>query len=52
MSGTIQGQSAASAKQGSKDQAKGNIPGMDSLEDREQGASGVASGKMGSGGGS
>ncbi|KAB2110630.1 hypothetical protein AG0111_0g1154 [Alternaria gaisen] len=38
VSETVQGQSAEASKEGNKQQAKGNVPGQDSLTDRASGA--------------
>ncbi|RYN34037.1 hypothetical protein AA0114_g11882 [Alternaria tenuissima] len=35
VSETVQGQSAEASKEGNKQQAKGNVPGQDSITDRE-----------------
>jgi len=39
-------QSAEASKEGNKQQAKGNVPGQDSLTDRASGALGAASDKI------
>ncbi|RYN89727.1 hypothetical protein AA0120_g6468 [Alternaria tenuissima] len=38
VSETVQGQSAEASKEGNKQQAKGNVPGQDSITDRASGA--------------
>ncbi|EWC44466.1 hypothetical protein DRE_06734 [Drechslerella stenobrocha 248] len=46
ISETIQGKSAEVSKEGNKEQAKGNVPGKDSLAERASGALGAASDKF------
>ena len=46
VSETVQGKSAEASKEGNKQQAKGNVPGQDSISDRVSGAMGAASDKM------
>ncbi|KAF2718414.1 hypothetical protein K431DRAFT_287692 [Polychaeton citri CBS 116435] len=46
VSETIQGGSAEASKEANKQQAKGNVPGQDSLSDRASGAFGAASDKL------
>lgn len=46
VSETIQGNTAEASKEGNKQQAKGNIPGQDSLSDRASGAFGAVSDKL------
>ncbi|KAK4991434.1 hypothetical protein LTR66_003042 [Elasticomyces elasticus] len=46
VSETIQGKSAEASKEGNKQQAKGNVPGQDSLTDRASGAMGAMSDKL------
>jgi len=46
VSETVQGKSAEASKEGNKQQAKGNVPGQDSMSDRLSGAMGAASDKM------
>lgn len=46
VSETIQGNSAEASKEANKQQAKGNVPGQDSLTDRASGALGAASDKI------
>merc|ERR1712108_25138 len=43
---TVQGQSAEANKEANKQQAKGNVPGQDSITDRASGALNAASDKM------
>ncbi|MCJ1445723.1 MAG: Glucose-repressible protein [Stictis urceolatum] len=43
---TIQGKSAEASKEGNKQQAKGNVPGSDSISDRVSGATGAVSDKL------
>merc|ERR1711900_68733 len=43
---TVQGQTAEANKEANKQQAKGNVPGQDSLTDRASGALNAASDKM------
>lgn len=46
VSETIQGKSAEASKEANKEQAKGNVPGNDSITDRASGALGAASDKI------
>merc|ERR1712048_581754 len=46
VSETIQGQSAEASKEGNKQQAKGNVPGQDSITDRASGALNAAGDKL------
>jgi len=46
VSETIQGSSAEASKEGNKQQAKGNVPGQDSLTDRASGALNAAGDKI------
>ena len=46
VSETVQGQSAEASKEGNKQQAKGNVPGQDSLTDRASGALDATSDKL------
>ncbi|KAF1826962.1 uncharacterized protein K489DRAFT_375045 [Dissoconium aciculare CBS 342.82] len=46
VSETIQGKSAEASKEANKEQAKGNVPGKDSLSDRVSGATGAISDKL------
>ncbi|KAF2009057.1 hypothetical protein BU24DRAFT_402418 [Aaosphaeria arxii CBS 175.79] len=46
VSETIQGTSAEASKEANKEQAKGNIPGQDSIGDRVSGALGAGSDKL------
>lgn len=46
VSETIQGKSAEASKEGNKQQAKGNVPGQDSITDRISGATGAVSDKL------
>jgi Ras-related protein Rap-1B len=46
VSETIQGQSAEASKEGNKQQAKGNVPGNDSITDRASGALSAAGDKI------
>ena len=46
VSETIQGNAAEASKESNKQQAKGNVPGQDSISDRVGGALGAASDKV------
>ncbi|KAJ4317257.1 Ras- protein rsr1 [Ascochyta rabiei] len=46
VSETVQGNAAEASKEGNKQQAKGNVPGQDSISDRVSGAMGAASDKI------
>ena len=46
VSESIQGQSAEAKKEANKEQAKGNVPGQDSLTDRASGALNAAGDKI------
>ncbi|KAL6711508.1 Ras-related protein rsr1 [Coniothyrium glycines] len=46
VSETVQGNAAEASKEGNKQQAKGNVPGQDSLTDRASGALNAASDKI------
>jgi len=46
VSESIQGNSAEASKEANKQQAKGNVPGQDSLTDRASGALSAAGDKM------
>ncbi|KAF2631677.1 hypothetical protein BU25DRAFT_332653 [Macroventuria anomochaeta] len=46
VSETVQGNAAEASKEGNKQQAKGNVPGQDSVSDRVSGAFGAASDKL------
>ncbi|KAJ4341403.1 Ras- protein rsr1 [Didymella glomerata] len=46
VSETVQGNSAEASKEANKQQAKGNVPGQDSVTDRVSGALGAAGDKM------
>ncbi|KAK6527201.1 Ras- protein rsr1 [Arthrobotrys megalospora] len=46
LSETVQGKTAEASKEGNKEQAKGNVPGQDSISDRASGALGAASDKL------
>lgn len=46
VSETIQGSSATASKEANKEQAKGNVPGQDSLSDRASGALDAAGDKI------
>ena len=46
VSESIQGQSAEASKEANKQQAKGNVPGNDSITDRASGALGAAGDKL------
>jgi hypothetical protein len=46
VSESIQGQSAEASKEANKQQAKGNVPGNDSITDRASGALSAAGDKM------
>lgn len=46
VSETVQGQSAEASKEGNKQQAKGNVPGQDSITDRASGALNAAGDKI------
>jgi hypothetical protein len=46
VSETVQGSSAEASKEANKQQAKGNVPGQDSVTDRVSGAFGAASDKV------
>ena len=46
VSETLQGKGAEASKEANKEQAKGNIPGQDSISDRASGALGAASDKL------
>ncbi|KAH7131788.1 hypothetical protein B0J11DRAFT_520131 [Dendryphion nanum] len=46
VSETIQGQSAEASKEANKQQAKGNVPGQDSLTDRASGLLGAGQDKL------
>lgn len=46
VSESIQGNAAEASKEGNKQQAKGNVPGQDSVTDRVSGAFGAASDKL------
>jgi len=46
VSETIQGKGAEASKEANKEQAKGNVPGQDSVSDRVSGAFGAASDKV------
>ncbi|KAF1346925.1 hypothetical protein BDV97DRAFT_300241 [Delphinella strobiligena] len=46
VSETVQGNSAEASKEANKQQAKGNVPGQDSLTDRASGALSAAGDKM------
>ncbi|KAK6349286.1 Ras- protein rsr1 [Orbilia blumenaviensis] len=43
---TVQGKGAEASKEGNKEQAKGNVPGQDSISDRISGGLGAASDKL------
>ena len=46
VSETVQGSSAEASKEANKQQAKGNVPGQDSVTDRVSGAFGAAGDKV------
>ena len=46
VSETLQGKGAEASKEANKEQAKGNVPGQDSVTDRVSGAFGAASDKL------
>ncbi|KAF3938901.1 hypothetical protein ABW19_dt0210368 [Dactylella cylindrospora] len=46
ISETIQGKSSEASKEANKEQAKGNIPGQDTLSDRVSGAAGAIGDKL------
>ena len=46
VSESIQGNSAEASKEANKQQAKGNVPGSDSITDRASGALGAAGDKL------
>ncbi|KAM0721532.1 hypothetical protein Q7P37_002457 [Cladosporium fusiforme] len=46
VSETVQGSSATASKEANKEQAKGNVPGQDSLADRASGAFSAAGDKI------
>ncbi|EPS42146.1 hypothetical protein H072_3888 [Dactylellina haptotyla CBS 200.50] len=46
VSDTLQGKGAEASKEANKEQAKGNVPGNDSIGDRVSGALGAASDKV------
>ncbi|KAF2157438.1 hypothetical protein K461DRAFT_273618 [Myriangium duriaei CBS 260.36] len=46
VSETIQGKSSEASKEANKEQAKGNVPGQDSISDRVSGAFGAAGDKV------
>ncbi|CAA9959067.1 hypothetical protein CFE70_002589 [Pyrenophora teres f. teres 0-1] len=46
VSETVQGNTAEASKEGNKQQAKGNVPGNDSITDRASGALNAAGDKM------
>jgi len=46
VSETIQGNASEASKEGNKQQAKGNVPGQDSISDRVSGAFGAAGDKI------
>ena len=46
VSESIQGKSAEASKEANKEQAKGNVPGKDSISDRVSGAAGAVSDKL------
>ena len=46
VSETVQGNAAEASKEGNKQQAKGNVPGQDSLTDRASGAASAVGDKL------
>jgi hypothetical protein len=46
VSETVQGKTSETSKEANKEQAKGNVPGQDSISDRISGATGAISDKI------